>query len=64
MQSAWARFAKDPVGGPGWSRVGTPDGKSLGVFHHDGTLNPESPDTIDKTCKLFQKLLDARISNT
>ena len=23
MQSAWARFAKNPVGGPGWNMVGT-----------------------------------------
>lgn len=23
MQTAWARFAKNPVGGPGWNRVGT-----------------------------------------
>lgn len=23
MQSAWAKFAKNPLGGPGWNRVGT-----------------------------------------
>lgn len=23
MRGAWARFAKNPAGGPGWNRVGT-----------------------------------------
>jgi carboxylesterase type B len=60
MQTAWARFAKDPAGGPGWDRVGTTGGKDLGHFNYNGKLIVESPSFADRNCPLFEEAIIAQ----
>jgi hypothetical protein len=62
MQSAWAKFAKDPAGGPGWEKVGTKGGKDLGHFNYNGKLIVESPAYLDRNCPLFEKAISSRDS--
>ena len=50
MQSAWAKFAKDPQGGPGWQ--GVPTVASLGV---GGVLNTSTTaGALDTNCHLYR----------
>lgn len=60
MQTAWANFAKDPVAGPGWDKVGTPGGKDLGHFNYNGQLIKDTPAFLDRNCPLFADVLAAR----
>lgn len=48
MQGAWARFAKNPLGGPGWNSVGTGQagtvlsgayGSAVDGIYYDGSGN-------------------------
>jgi hypothetical protein len=61
MQAAWAKFAKDPAGGPGWSTVATPDNRDMGIFQQDGSLQFSSPDLVDQNCRIFKKVLELRV---
>jgi len=68
MQSAWARFAKDPVGGPGWNAVGTGErylgGKGdedLGVLGNVGIVEGSGVTVlrqkdVDGRCGLFEEI--------
>jgi carboxylesterase type B len=65
MQGAWAQFAKNPLGGPGWNAVGTgsdyfggAEGEDLGALGDVGdvrtggvTIIPQS--VVDNRCSLF-----------
>jgi len=56
MNSAWAAFAKNPMGGPGWNKLGTfpadGDVAALGTNGSSGvTIIKQS--TIDGACPLF-----------
>lgn len=60
MQRAYADFAKNPVKGPGWNRLGTTR-KDLGLLggksKKDGVTNiPEEP--TDAKCSLYPSILD------
>jgi carboxylesterase type B len=63
MQKAWADFAKDPWKGPGWSKVGSNDGKELGYFSQEGQLVPSSSSHVDRNCGLYKEILDKKITN-
>ena len=60
MQTAWARFAKEPMSGPGWGRVGGKLQPDLGVFGANGTsgltLAPQSD--IDSKCGLYDPIYE------
>ncbi|KAL8792142.1 MAG: hypothetical protein Q9195_005238 [Heterodermia aff. obscurata] len=60
MQGAWAQFAKNPVLGPGWNRLGTFDGLDLGALGANGssgvTLIPQAE--VDARCELFKPIYD------
>ncbi|KAK0725093.1 Alpha/Beta hydrolase protein [Lasiosphaeris hirsuta] len=60
MRSAFARFVKDPVGGPGWSPAGTGGvavlGDVAGSKTSGGTVVSEK--ALDEKCPLFQGVLD------
>jgi len=60
MQAAWVRFAKNPIGGPGWGRVEGLPSRSLGEFTQNGSLIATSPASADRNCGLFEPLLVAR----
>lgn len=54
MQTAWATFAKNPQGGPGWQ--GVPVVASLGT---GGVLNtPTSTGALDKNCYLYREIFE------
>jgi hypothetical protein len=68
IRGAWARFARNPLGGPGWNALGT--GSSffggtadldLGDLGPDGssgvTVIPES--AVDFRCGLYNPIYDA-----
>jgi len=61
MQSTWAKFAKDPLQGPGWDRVLTPKGKDLGHFTQEGKLVRDTSEYLDRHCSLFESYLNRRV---
>jgi carboxylesterase type B len=68
MQETWAKFAKDPVGGPGWNAIGTGDqylggesGEDLGVLGNVGNLESSGvtvvkQSTVDARCGLYAEI--------
>lgn len=65
MQKAWADFAKDPYGGPGWPKV---DGDGNGVIACIGcngssgvVVIPESE--VDERCELYRSLYTSTTSD-
>lgn len=56
MQTAWAKFAKDPYTGPGWPRYNA----SLGVLGANGTsgVTVVDPTTVDFRCSIYQIAYD------
>ncbi|KAF2759424.1 cholinesterase [Pseudovirgaria hyperparasitica] len=63
MRSAWARFAKDPTGGPGWSAVGSNklDLQVLGSGH-EATVTTIDSGEVDNRCGTFYAVYDAIIA--
>ena len=68
MQSAWAKFAKNPRGGPGWNPVGSSDSFFLAAPDEDlanlgagGTsgVTMIRQSAVDYRCSIFQPLYDA-----
>lgn len=67
MQGAWANFAKNPTGGPGWNALGTfPADGDLGDLGPAGssgvTIIPQYP--LDARCGLFAPVYAALANNT
>ena len=60
MQSAWARFAKEPMSGPGWGMVGGKLQPDLGVFGANGTagVTVVSQAEIDGRCGLYDPIYE------
>lgn len=63
MRGAWARFAKDPIAGPGWNAVGTGaefyEGVAdldVGVFVEEGVKVWKSGE-VDARCGIWQGVL-------
>lgn len=70
MRGAWARFAKDPVAGPGWNAVGTGSGYfggagdlDLGLIGSDGNAGVKviKQRDVDHRCPLWTPILTAGI---
>ncbi|CAK3840514.1 liver carboxylesterase 1 precursor [Lecanosticta acicola] len=62
MQNAWASFAKDPSGGPGWPRLGSNNGVELGVLGGTNKTNGESTQNLlvaDYPCVVLDPILIA-----
>jgi hypothetical protein len=61
MRGAWARFAKNPTGGPGWNAIGTSDGIDLGTLGTNGSNGVQviSREFVDVNCDLFVPLYAA-----
>ncbi|KAL9068184.1 MAG: hypothetical protein Q9157_006574 [Trypethelium eluteriae] len=71
MNGAWAKFAKDPVGGPGWNAIGTggsfwlgASDQDLGVLGNQGNTNGSGvtviqESTVDYRCDLYKPLYEA-----
>lgn len=55
MRGAWARFAKDPLHGPGWNAIGSPDGLDLGILGTNGStgVTVVNQEVVDVNCHLF-----------
>jgi hypothetical protein len=56
MRSAWARFAKDPIAGPGWNAIGSGKNyyereadKDVAVIFEDGVRIKRQGD-VDRRC--------------
>ena len=64
MQAAWAKFAKDPTAGPGWSALGT-SGEigDLGALGSSG-VKLVKPLPLDARCPLFAPIYVALANNT
>ncbi|KAF2671679.1 alpha/beta-hydrolase [Microthyrium microscopicum] len=60
MQKLWADFAKDPTKGPGWPQVTGEKDQNVGYFGMDGKLTAVKSDSIDRNCRLFQKMYSGR----
>jgi hypothetical protein len=58
MQGAWARFAKDPWGGPGWTGVGlSPLGFELGnIGSSNGGVTLIKAKEVDSRCSIYTPL--------
>ena len=58
IQGAWARFAKDPYSGPGWTAVGgSSTGHDLGNLGSAGPgMTVIRPEDVDGRCGLFNHL--------
>lgn len=58
MRGAWARFARNPMAGPGWGEVGSFNGTDLGMLGLDGScgVTVVSPEEIDARCELYDGL--------
>ncbi|PVH89071.1 Carboxylesterase [Cadophora sp. DSE1049] len=60
MRGAWARFARNPLQGPGWGKVGSFDGTDLGVLESFGASGVEVVDPqktiLDARCALYSAL--------
>ena len=71
MNGAWAKFAKDPVGGPGWNAIGTGasywlggSDQDLGVLGNVGNQNGSgvtviSESEVDYRCNIYKPLYAA-----
>jgi hypothetical protein len=62
MQGAWARFAKDPWSGPGWTPVGgSPSGADLGNIGSSGSTGVTliKPSEVDGRCGIYMPLYKA-----
>ena len=62
MQGAWAGFAKNPSGGPGWPKLGSALGVELGLLGGKGAPGGEQTVpllTADYPCVVFDPLLIA-----
>lgn len=60
MQTAWAKFAKDPSGGPGWPEYGTTGVTgNLGAPANPKGLSLISGASLDKSCAVFGALVAA-----
>jgi hypothetical protein len=59
VQGAWARFAKDPWSGPGWTAVGnSPSGNDIGdigAFGDSGVRMIKGQD-VDKRCDIYMPI--------
>lgn len=58
MRGAWARFAKSPMGGPGWNAIGTFAGMNLGLLETNGTsgVTVIKGSDVDGRCGIFTPL--------
>jgi hypothetical protein len=70
MRGAWARFAKDPVGGPGWNAIGTGheyfEGSGdldIGLLGSSGNAGVKvvRQSEVDGRCELWKPILMAGI---
>lgn len=61
MRGAWARFAKNPVAGPGWNALGTFAGMDLGVLGTNGNsgVTVISESDVDYRCGIFAPFYSA-----
>jgi carboxylesterase 2 len=62
MQGAWASFAKNPSGGPGWPKLGSALGVELGLLGGKGAPGSEQTVpllTADYPCVLYDPILIA-----
>jgi len=66
MRGAWARFVKNPAGGPGWPAVGSRQfgGVDIGVIGDaldapSGGVTATSGDVVDRKCALYKPVFDA-----
>ena len=72
MNGVWAKFAKDPIGGPGWNAVGTGGSLWLGASDQDlGVLGNAGNETggsgvtvieesvVDYRCNIYKPLYEA-----
>jgi hypothetical protein len=68
MRAAWARFAKDPIAGPGWNAVGTGADYDGGLANYDldlGVLGSEDGGgvkivrqrEVDVRCELWRPFI-------
>ena len=59
MQTAWARFAKDPTGGPGWPMLGSELDVDLGDLGPDGLFGEVTVQqvVVDYICPLYAPLI-------
>lgn len=59
MQTAWADFAKDPIGGPGWPEVGLNDSVAiLGTAGGTG-MSVVGAEGLDARCALYTEVYAA-----
>ena len=60
MQGAWARFAKFPLGGPGWPMLGMNQGADLGALGSNGNFGVATVNrtAVTEICKLYAPLLN------
>jgi acetylcholinesterase len=62
IQGAWARFAKDPSSGPGWTAVAaSPSGTDLGDIGLMGSAGVTviRPSIVDTRCGIYYPLYKA-----
>lgn len=65
MRSAWARFAKDPVAGPGWNAIGSGKeylegdvDRDVAVLFEDGVRVKRQQDA-DRRCAIWKGVFGA-----
>ncbi|KAF2751036.1 cholinesterase [Sporormia fimetaria CBS 119925] len=60
MRGAWANFARNPLAGPGWNRLGTFNGTALGVLGLGDSAGVELKESryADSRCAVFQPVYD------
>lgn len=63
MRAAWARFAKDPIAGPGWNAVGSGKeylegeaDRDVAVLSKDGIRIKRRKD-VDERCAVWKRVL-------
>ena len=56
VRGAWAKFAKDPEGGPGWSKW---EGKNLGLIGSNGGIAEETipAGEVDFRCPILEPII-------
>jgi hypothetical protein len=60
MRGAWAKFAKDPEAGPGWSALGTGTVNDVAVFQNGAKgMKMESQHVLDEKCALWRVVIGA-----
>ena len=58
MQTAWANFAKNPSGGPGWPEYGSSGfTANLGAPENPTGMSPISGSTLDQSCAIYGPLV-------